>query len=77
VTVTAALSDGSSPKSITATATQQRAQIGPLRIPLHREGAGVYDGSTSLPVSGRWEIDLVVSTSVFDATTTDVTIELH
>jgi copper transport protein len=77
VTVTATMSDGSSPKSITATATQHAKQIGPLTIPLRREGAGVYDGSTSLPVSGRWEIDLVVTTSEFDATTTDVTIDLH
>jgi copper transport protein len=77
VTVTAALSDGSTPRSITARATQHSAQLGPLPIPLRREGAGVYDGSVTLPVGGRWEIDFVVTTSVLDATTTDVTIELH
>jgi copper transport protein len=77
VSLTVELSDGSSPKSITATATQHDAEIGPLRIKLVREGAGLYDGSTNLPVAGEWEIDLVVTTSTFDATTTDVTLRLH
>ena len=77
VTVTAELSDGSSPKSITATATQKSKQIGPLPIKLRHEGAGSYDGSVTLPVSGAWEIDLVVTTSTFDATTTDVVLHLH
>jgi copper transport protein len=77
VTITATLSDGSSPTSITATATQQSAQIGPLPIKLRREGPSVYDGSVTLPVAGAWEIDLVVTTSTFDATTTDAVLHLH
>jgi copper transport protein len=77
VTVTATLSDGSAPKSITATATQNSAQIGPLPVTLRREGAGVYDGSVTLPVAGRWEFDFVVTRSALDATTTDATLTLH
>jgi hypothetical protein len=77
VTFSLALSDGRSPKSITATATQPKAEIGPLRIKLTREGPGLYDGSATLPVSGTWRIDLVVTTSAFDAVTTDTTLHLH
>lgn len=77
ISFTFALSDGRSPKSITATATQHDAEIGPLPIKLVREGAGLYDGSATLPVAGTWEIDLVVTSSTFDATTTDTTIRLH
>jgi copper transport protein len=77
VNVTVALSAGASPTSVTATATQKSAQIGPLPIKLTREGPGLYDGNATLPVGGAWEIDLVVTTSEFDATTTDVTVRLH
>jgi copper transport protein len=77
VNVTVAVSGGAAPKTITATATQHGKQIGPLPIKLTREGSGVYDGSVSLPVAGAWEIDLVVTTSEFDATTADVTVHIH
>jgi copper transport protein len=77
VTLTFALSDGSSPQSITATATQAAKQIGPLPISLRREGAGVYDGSANLPVGGKWQIDITVTRSTFDAITTDTTLNLH
>lgn len=77
VNVTVELSSGAAAQSITATATQKSAQIGPLPIALTREGGGVYDGTVSLPVGGHWEIDLVVTTSAFDATTTDLTLTLH
>jgi copper transport protein len=77
VNLTVELSKGATPTSITATATENSAQIGPLPIKLTRETSGVYDGSTTLPVAGTWEIDLVVTTSQFDATTTDVAVRLH
>lgn len=77
VNLTVELSSGPRPTSITAAATQKRKQIGPLPIRLTREASGVYDGSTVLPAAGAWEIDLVVTTSTFDATTTDVTLTLH
>lgn len=77
VTFTVELSPGSAATSITATATQPEAQIGPLPITLAREGGRLFDGSATLPVAGRWTVALVVTTSEFDATTTDVTITLH
>jgi copper transport protein len=77
VNLTVELSAGATPTLITATATQNAKEIGPIAVKLTRESAGVYDGSTSLPVAGAWEIDLVVTTSTFDATTTDVTVHLH
>jgi copper transport protein len=76
LTLTIELSPGAA-ASITASATQKQAQIGPIPIKLAREGIDLYDGSATLPVAGTWEIDLVVTTSAFDATTTDVTIDLH
>ena len=69
--------DGVTPTAITATATQQAKQIGPIPVSLTKAGTRSYDGSASLPVAGRWEIDLVVTTSTFDATTTDVVLTLH
>lgn len=65
------------PKSVTATATQPDKQIGPVPVPLTRVGAETYDGSVALPAAGRWRIDLVVTTSAFDATTTSATLTLH
>ena len=77
VNLTLALTPSAPPTSITATATQKAAQLGPLPIKLTRESAVLYDGTTTLPVAGSWEIDLVVTTSAFDATTTDVVLTLH
>jgi copper transport protein len=77
VNVTVELSKGVRPLSLRVTATQPRKQLGPLPIKLTRETSGVYDGSTALPVAGPWRIDLVVTTSQFDAVTADVTLTLH
>lgn len=77
VNLTLELSPGTEPTKITATATQAAAQVGPIPVRLTRAGKGVYDGSVSLPVAGSWEIDLVVTTSQFDATSTDAILRLH
>lgn len=77
VTITVRITGASAPKSIKATATQKDQQIGPLPVKLAREGAGQYDGTVTLPVAGPWELDFVVTTSAFDATSTDATIQLH
>jgi copper transport protein len=68
---------GRAPKSVTATATQQDAGIGPLKIALLSHGAGHYEGAALLPVAGDWELDFVVTRSRLDVTTTDTTIRLH
>ena len=77
VTFTVEVSGGGNPRKITATATQPDRQIGPLPIKLTRTGAGEYDGSVTLPAAGTWRLDFVVTTSAFDATATDATINLH
>jgi hypothetical protein len=71
------LDGGATATAITATATQSSARIGPLPVKLVRRGPEAFDGTVTLPVSGRWRIDLVVTTSTYDATTTDVTLEMH
>jgi copper transport protein len=76
ITFTVALSDHGKAR-ISATATQHDRQIGPLPIKLVRDGRGHYDGTATLPVAGSWELDFVITTSRFDATTTDTTIHLH
>jgi copper transport protein len=76
VNVTVALSGGAA-GTVAATATEQAKQLGPIPIPLKPERAGLYDGSANLPVAGDWDIDLVVTTSKFNAITTDVTLTLH
>jgi copper transport protein len=77
VDVTVTLNGGARASTITATATQKSAEIGPVPVRLVRRGDAAYDGTVTLPVAGKWEIDLVVTTSTFDATTTDVTLELN
>jgi copper transport protein len=76
VNVTITLDSGAAAKSITATATQQSAQIGPLPVKLTRSGDS-FSGSVTLPVAGAWRFDLVVTTSSVDQTTTDTTLTLH
>jgi copper transport protein len=76
VNVTVALSGGGATK-VSATATEQAKQLGPIPIKLKRERSALYDGSADLPVAGDWDIDLVVTTSTFNATTADVTLTLH
>lgn len=71
------LSPGTRPIKIVLTATQHRAQIGPIPVRLRAAGPDSYTGSARFPVGGEWAIDLVVTTSRFDATSTDVTLRLH
>jgi copper transport protein len=77
ITFTVTLPAGARPTSVTATATQHGQQIGPLPILLHRDGRAGFDGTATLAVAGAWELDFVVTTSRFSATTTNTTIRLH
>ena len=64
--------------TVTATASEPAAQLGPIPLPLTAAGDGVYEASdVTLPVQGTWVFALVVTTSTFDATTADVTVGLH
>lgn len=62
--------------AVAATATDQAAQLGPLPIKL-QHSAGFWTGSVDLPVAGDWQIELTVSRTRFDATTTDTTFPFH
>jgi copper transport protein len=73
-----ALTPGTRPTKVTATATQPQKQLGPIPIPLTANGTDLWGSSSvNLPVSGTWVISLVVTTSAFDATTVTVKIPLH
>ncbi|HEU5006814.1 MAG TPA: copper resistance protein CopC [Jatrophihabitantaceae bacterium] len=78
VSVSVELSPGTRPKRVTATALQPAKQLGPIPVPLRANGTDLYGASNvNLPVKGTWVITLVVTTSAFDAVTTDVKITLH
>jgi copper transport protein len=78
VRVAVALSPGSTPTSLTGTATQPTKQIGPIPLKFAADGRNAYTASgVDLPVAGKWVIVLVVTSSQFDAVTADVTIPLN
>lgn len=77
VNITISVDGGATPSAITASASQKKAQLGPLPIKLTRESRSSYDGSTTLPVSGTWEIDVVVTSSEFSAVSADVDLSMH
>jgi copper transport protein len=67
----------SAPKSVTGTASLPSRQLGPIPLNLVRESGGLYtSGGIDLPVAGDWVIDLVVTSSKFDAVTADVHLHL-
>lgn len=69
--------NGTTATSVTAAATQNAKEIGPVPVKLTREGGDTYDGSVALPVAGKWEFDLVVTQSTFNATSVAVDVTLH
>jgi copper transport protein len=69
---------GTAPQSVTATATQQARHLGPIPLGLHRDGGQLYSANNvTLPAAGRWQIELTVTRSQFDAVTADVSLTLH
>jgi copper transport protein len=78
VTASVALTPGTEPKSVTATATQPEREIGPIPLPLSANGKDLWGSSgVNLPASGTWVIALVITRSQFDAETVDVKITLN
>ena len=77
VDVSVACCPASRAAKVTATATQQSAEIGPIPIKLAATAAGTSTAPSTCRSPARWDIDLVVTTSEFDAITTDVTLHLH
>jgi copper transport protein len=78
VTVSVALSPGPTASKVSATAELSAQQLGPIPIPLQPNGTDRYGASgVDLPAAGNWLITLVVSTSQFNAVTTDLTLHLY
>jgi copper transport protein len=69
---------GVKPQTLAVTASEPGKQIGPIPVPVVASGAGQYTASeVDLPVSGGWVIQLVITTSKFNAVTADVKLGLH
>jgi copper transport protein len=78
VSADVALSPGAQPQSVTATAGLQAKELGPIPVKLAANGHDLYSASgLDLPAAGTWTFTLVVTTSKFDAVTTDVKIYLY
>lgn len=71
------LGAGPQPQTVSATATQPEAQLGPIPLHLVRGGPSGYTAAgLNLPVPGTWVITVDVTFSQFDAITTDVKVTL-
>jgi copper transport protein len=69
---------GGAAKSVTATASEPDQQLGPIPVGLKHASGGAYSAqNVVLPVAGDWVVNLVVTSSAFDAVTADVAINLH
>jgi copper transport protein len=72
------LAGGRPVRSVTATATLSARHLGPIPLNLRREARNQYSASNvTLPAAGRWQIDLTVTRSQFDAVAAEVTLTLH
>jgi copper transport protein len=63
--------------TVTGTATQQAAHIGPLPIHLRPDGPGRFSGTVTLPVAGDWHLQITVVRSKLAAVTTATDFTLH
>jgi copper transport protein len=67
-----------SAREVTGTATEPDKRLGPIPLHLLSVGAGTYEATdVNLPVAGTWVISLVVSSSRFDAVTTQARVGLR
>jgi copper transport protein len=77
VTAYVEVSAGPPLQRVRVTAALPSAQLGPIPLTLVGDGPDRYSASTQvLPVAGAWTFTIIVSTSEFDATTTDLTLHL-
>ncbi len=78
VGVTVEIADAPRAATLAATAALPAKQVGPIPLPLRADGPGRWVATgVTLPASGRWVVTLTVTTSEFDATTTDTSVRLH
>jgi copper transport protein len=77
VSLTVDLGAGPAPQSVSASATQPAAQLGPLPLHLVHAGASSYSAAgIDLPVAGTWVVTLVITWSQFSAVTTEAKVTL-
>jgi copper transport protein len=76
VSLTVTIPDGA--QQVTGTATEPARRLGPIPLHLRPVGAGTYQATdVNLPVAGTWLIDLTVTSSRFDAVTTEAKLGLR
>jgi copper transport protein len=76
VSVTVTIPDGA--QQVSGTATEPDRRLGPIPLHLRPVGAGTYQATdVNLPVAGTWLIDLTVTSSRFDAVTTEAKVGLR
>jgi copper transport protein len=76
VSVTVTIPDGA--QQVSGTATEPDRRLGPIPLHLRPVGAGTYQATdVNLPVAGAWLIDLTVTSSRFDAVTTEAKVGLR
>jgi copper transport protein len=76
VSLTVTVPDGA--QQVVGTATEPARRLGPIPLHLQPVGAGTYQATdVDLPVAGTWLIDLVVTSSRFDAVTTEAKVGLR
>ena len=76
VSVTVTVPDGA--QQVSGTATEPDRRLGPIPLHLRPVGAGTYQATdVNLPVAGTWVIDLTVTSSRFDAVTTETKVGLR
>lgn len=65
-------------RQVSGTATQPAVRLGPIPLHLQSVGAGTYRATdVNLPVAGTWLINLVVTSSPFNAVTTQAKVGLR
>jgi copper transport protein len=51
--------------------------LGPLAVPVDRQGPGRYQGTEQIPIAGDWQLALTVRTSDIDETTVRLPLTVH
>lgn len=78
VGVSVEIGGGPAPTRVVGAASLPARRLGPVPLSLVADGPGRWRATgVTLPAAGRWVVTLTVTTSEFDATTTDATVRLH
>lgn len=67
-----------SPRQIEASLVLPARHLGPLPVPLRRDGAGRYaSGATAVTMAGRWQLQITIRSDAFDETTVFVPVPVQ